>query len=1061
MRKILSVKVLSAVVIAFIVILSASIIISQARSGSVAFQGITTQDLLKDLDDDSEDDFDVEDDDDENLDEDTESDVPDDTGDFTDLFDTLKVPRDQAYMRGLVKDADGNPLSFAKIKLQSNAKTYQGISDDQGNYYILEIVPGTYTVDVTPPPLGFDLKAPASTSITLKGGQKLTYDVDFSASGTKTKTVSGTVKRVNGQAITDGEITAVRSNPLAFITQKVGGTGSFSFTLTGGSWVLIAKPQDEKKATWIKSKNIGKAEFAVTNDPENYSIDFVVDSPDATITGKVKNPDGSAIKTGTIVNLFNGEQYTKEVRSDGSFSIPVVSGAYTLAISPSDSRMSAPEPVSVSVEAGAALDVGVISLIRDNGRIKGVVRNSKTKKPVKNVAVNITMIDGGNFQSMTTGDDGSYDLSVSPGNWLVTAQPDSPRLIPDTNNVSVTVAEKQTQTVDFSLQPQSATISGNLSDEKGKNVKDADGYLLVTNSDGENFGGTISQGFYSISLAPGTYTFHVTLSPDAPYSPGNDTNLTVGEKDQNKNFNLKVDTNKFDLSGSITDEKGNKVTGVDVKVFGSDSEGGWKQDENNTGAYSFKVAPGTWTLGCEVINNPQYLSCDGSLSVDVKKASVTKNIIIKRASAVISGTIKDPTGKAMSNVYVSIDGASADPQNKDTGKAAVSSTKTDASGNFSASVPPGTYYVHAYQEAKANLINPDEEAVTAASGQTQTVTLDFKKPEEKVSGKVMDSDSKAKAGALVSAWSENGGYVETTADKNGNYSLNVSPDTWHVSAAVDSNGKGYASSANTVVTEGSGDYSLNIQTLSSATPLSPAVTQTIASGSGAALKLKQGAGAFLPATLTDTKKGTVSMSETVETRTQGTANILGTAFNIELRDSKGARVSDLIQPVVLTFPYNKNALKGTGASAKNLTPSYWDPSVGTWKKLNDVVIDDKKGIITATSKHLTRFALVSPADETPPAAPSSVKAQSTNGKVVISWTAPGVDYHHSKIYVSDKPGTVGKLLADNVAKNSFEAASGGVQYYTVHSVDLAGNESKNTDQVSVSGASTGGKVKRK
>ncbi|MFA6521170.1 MAG: carboxypeptidase-like regulatory domain-containing protein [Candidatus Gracilibacteria bacterium] len=993
--------------------------------------------------------------DDEDIFEEEEGDENIDTSDIQTIVDRIKPAPGKAVIKGKVTDGDGNPVYLASIKInKTGAKTLTGISNKQGIYYILDIEPGDYKVSVNAPTAEANMVPPAALTLNLGADKKITQDFKFSGGG---KTFSGSVKKINGQPLTDAKVVGIRSNPPAIVSKNVDSNGKFSMSVSGGSWFFSISPQDPKKSTWTRGGNIAQAKFAEDSVAESKSYDFIVDLPDATVKGTVKNSDGSAPSKGTMVILYDSTQYIKEVNSDGSFSIPVSASAYSVAVLPSDTKVSSPEPISISVATGETVDVGVINLIKDTGHIKGVIKNGKTGQPMQNVTVNISMIEGNNFQTLKTNSSGAYDISVSPGNWMVAVQPDAANLLADINNVVVNVAEKQTQDVNFTLTLQPAVLLGSLVNEKGKVATNVDGYVLASNTDGENFGGQITQGSYSFNLPAGTFNLHVSLAPDAAYSPGNDVSVSVAETDTKKSMNLNVATNKYEITGSVMDSTGKKVTGVKVRVFGSDSEGTWQQDEKTDGSYVLKVSPGTWSLGCDT-DSDMYLPCDSAVAVTVSNKSVSKNLTLVKASYPLTGVAKDPAGKPLSNVLVSVDGGSADPANANTGRTFVASAETDKNGNFTTYLPKGTYYLHSYQNARRGLVSPDEQIVTVGGGQVAPATLTFKEAKAKISGKVLGADAKGKQGAIVNAWSENGGYVETKTNKDGAYSLSVVPDVWHVSSSLDANGKGYRTSAVEIDVGTQAENTLNLSLPAAAIALAPAVSRATNSGGGAAVELAGSVGAFLPVNSTETKKVTFSMTETSETRTQGTTNVLGNAFNIELRDTKGMLISDLMQPVVLTFPYKKNDLTAAGAKAKNLMPSYWDASVGSWRKLDNVIVNEKKGMITATSKHLTRFALVSPADETPPAAPGSLAISAKGAGALIAWQSPSVDYHHLKIYRSDKQGTLGNIYVDNVFGTSFEAKDDGAKYfYTLRSVDLAGNESQNVNQVSLAAM----KVKRK
>lgn len=94
------------------------------------------------------------------------------------------------------------------------------------------------------------------------------------------------------------------------------------------------------------------------------------------------------------------------------------------------------------------------------------------------------------------------------------------------------------------------------------------------------------------------------------------------------------------------------------------------------------------------------------------------------------------------------------------------------------------------------------------------------------------------------------------------------------------------------------------------------------------------------------------------------------------------------------------------------------------------------------------------ADVTPPASPTNIETQTptTKGQLITTWTNPSdTDFSHIHIYRSTILGTVGSLIADTqtgIKYTDTGLSSQTKYYYTVRSVDTAGNESTNTTQAS-------------
>ncbi len=207
--------------------------------------------------------------------------------------------------------------------------------------------------------------------------------------------------------------------------------------------------------------------------------------------------------------------------------------------------------------------------------------------------------------------------------------------------------------------------------------------------------------------------------------------------------------------------------------------------------------------------------------------------------------------------------------------------------------------------------------------------------------------------------------------------------------------------------------------------------------------------------------GSVNISVTPDTRapSQGETKVVGTAYDIEARDQSGQNVSKFNSAITLTIPYDDSELVSLGIMEDNLALSFWDETSGTWKILENYAVNKEDNLVTATIDHLTRFAIVAAADITPPLPPSEIKISApAEGGIELSWANPVKDFSHVKIYRSTESGKLGDILAAEARGSAYSdrAVEAGITYfYTLRSVDTAGNESANKDQVSAATAISG------
>lgn len=180
--------------------------------------------------------------------------------------------------------------------------------------------------------------------------------------------------------------------------------------------------------------------------------------------------------------------------------------------------------------------------------------------------------------------------------------------------------------------------------------------------------------------------------------------------------------------------------------------------------------------------------------------------------------------------------------------------------------------------------------------------------------------------------------------------------------------------------------------------------------------------------------------------------LVGSVYDISLKNEEGRLVKELQQDIVLTLPYKDDDLFRKGLREEDIFPSFFSEEKSEWVRIDNYSIDRDKNIAVAKIRHFTRFAIVAAADITPPQVPAEIGVTVLeSGKIKLSWKNPARYLSHIKIYRSEKEKILGNVIAREVLTKEFidEKVTAGVDYfYTVRAVDPAGNESLNTSQVS-------------
>jgi hypothetical protein len=329
-----------------------------------------------------------------------------------------------------------------------------------------------------------------------------------------------------------------------------------------------------------------------------------------------------------------------------------------------------------------------------------------------------------------------------------------------------------------------------------------------------------------------------------------------------------------------------------------------------------------------------------------------------------------------------------------------------------------------------------------------------------VSGKVSFSSDAAAGtgGTFVSAWSEGGVHAEAVAAQDGSYELKVpSKGSWHIAAAKIKDSMVYRSGESAVSV--SQDTVKDIVMINTNIPVPASKETTAVASQPGVLELSDGMKIEAPASsIASSGQVKLAVSPTIEVASQNEARPFALAYDINATVN-GTKVSNFVSDIKIPLPYKDVYLQSAGMSAEQLVPGYFDETTFNWVKINKYTLDKTNKAFVVYTNHLTRFALLAPADTTPPADPTNIKiASASSTSLLLTWTEPSFDYHHTRIYRSTVAGQVGTLTYDSVtggSKTDTNLTTGKTYYYVLRSVDPFGNESANTATLAgIPGAAT-------
>ncbi len=650
-------------------------------------------------------------------------------------------------------------------------------------------------------------------------------------------------------------------------------------------------------------------------------------------------------------------------------------------------------------------------------------------------------------------------VSVVPGKTNISPLVGVNQVAPN-SSVSTTTAETAApSTTAVTL----AIVTGTITDESGQPVAKVGIHAYNADFSVNTQAVTGFTGTYSITLAPGSYSVEVLLPSDrndlVKPAPASIT-VTAGQMlDQSFQLKALAAASKA-VSGTVRTGDGKAVADAVVKAV-SQTTGQWlTAPVAGDGTYYLKLSPGVWNISILPAtttaatwvwqNQPQVITlADNSIA---ETATLNFSVTVLTAKVTVAAT--DEQGKPMAGAGIGISpvaGASAALPSQ--------FKKTDSVGAVSFMVVPGNYALHFYAPAGEGFVNPIDQNFTVVIGEDKSVTVVFKKPQAAttvtVSGNTKMSNGTAIAEAAVWAWSEQGGTASASTDADGLFALTLAVgQRWHIGAGKVVAGYAYKS-AETVVDTSSQPAMISVILLQvSSKPLPEAVSATSSTTEPVIVQSSSGAGVVVPAGAAPAAQSVqVDVKPTVEVPTQQTARVIGTVYDISMKDQSEKPVTALANDVEITLPYTREDLLKLGVSEDRLAPSYFDESVGAWVKIDNYTVDKQNHRIILHVRHFTRFALVAPADVTPPLTPLNVKGYRTGKtQVTLTWTDPKVDFHHTKVYRSESAKDIGSPIASMETGSFFQDAAVKANkryYYRLVAVDAAGNESGFTAALSV------------
>lgn len=1038
-------------------------------------------------------------------------------------------------LRGTVKNPSGTVVQNVYIMVYDSSHTTNKGSntDSSGQFTLGGLSDGTYSIEVNMPwgqglvaPSGLSVVVSSDVGVIKQNGTNLTDNIITLQE--PTKTITGWVKKSGTTAVANARVEAHKDMGGGFVEARTNSSGVYSLKVSGGSWWVETRPDWGSDIDWVNTESMTKVTFTNNDSTQSETVNFSVSATDATVTGYIKYPNGTAANN-CWVNLCQGKGMCmgRNTDSTGRFSVKVTAGTYQVMAFPgggsfemSGTQYGSPDPKTVSVGSGQTTDAGTLTLKTKNSSIKGRVQDA-SGNAVSNVVVNAWEYNGPGWAMSFSDSTGEYTLNVFGGTttakkWGVMAMPMSTQYIYQGAPLVVEVLENETDSDNnFVLKIADATIKGNvrLNSTTGNVVTDIFGGVwvrdpslgmldfggvmedMMSNSGmmGTGGGGTMNSstgtgapmgggmekggmgtglwnGAFEVKVPAGTYEVGIGMPPGSSYTLDSAQTVTVASN-STETVDLIVKQNDATVSGTFfldadnddTYDSGEEVTGVRATVHADRTGGGWQMTESNTnGTYSLNVSAGTWYLnsfidpfmtmswtGTAFGNKYMIVSEDQSLTITAGSTS-TLNFEVKELNAVITGTILNPNSTAMTEgsvwVYVDYGSSAMLTEFKGPGGPGLGAFSDPVTGAYSLSVPAGTFKVGAGIPPwdTRDLINPQTTTVTVAANETSANhNLQFKESNATLSGTVTLSGSNQ--ACYVRAWSALGGSASQKST-DGTFSLNITQaDTWYVKAAAEISSALYESSKATVTTvNGTTSYTQNLTLASKNLTIPDSKTASFSATSTKTIRLDDGLIVDIPSGAIDTSGTiTVTVTPTVDVSADSDENLVGYAYSFEAKDSNGQEITEFVQNVTITMPYDEDVVSDMGIAEESLTPKYYDETTNTWENYDAVVRDATNNQLIIKTDH---FSDGGPVGGEVPDAPSGLRATAASSyQINLSWTDNSDDETGFKVYRNSSNSSwesatlITTTVANATSYNSTGLTQSTLYYYRVKATNAEGD----------------------
>lgn len=495
--------------------------------------------------------------------------------------------------------------------------------------YSMRLAPGTYQLSVYGG--GSSEYGTLQLSVTVKENETLTYNVRLLA---RTATIAGTVRDTAGRGIANQSCSAWQKDGSGWGWGSTNSEGAFSFKVIPGTYFASCFPSAGHTATSLTAVLNTSTSYVSTDPPQEVtvgangtvSVPFVFQIADATLKGKLLDPEGNSLTTiwgwaevskcaTTTANAnfhFGGLGGSID---GGTFTIRVPEGCWRLGanLGYGGSYSAASTSVKeVTVKAGETIENIELRLVPNNAEIQLNFKDSSGNLLTK-VYGSVWADNGVGGHQWGSVTNGQATLKVAAGDWHVGCWVDpltgAQYYLEGACDSKATAVANQTKVLDVVLKQADSTVTIKTVDPSGKPLASA--YVLIDTSFGTvktvsyaSYGSWFNRDKLSdqngqavLNVPAGTYFVWATLPPDQGFM-NPEREVVTTSSSVPATVTLTFRTADAVITGTVSKEDGTKYTG-EALVWGWSDEGGYSETTASTdGNYELNCTKDeTWHVG--------------------------------------------------------------------------------------------------------------------------------------------------------------------------------------------------------------------------------------------------------------------------------------------------------------------------------------------------------------------------------------------------------------------------------------------------------------------------------